>query len=71
MFGDTALLTSEGMAWLEVPTASGSISDGGATPFRNTEFYRRDDGAGNADWRIWHMHISEAAPEGSPKYVTE
>jgi ketosteroid isomerase-like protein len=71
VFGDTALLTSEGSAVLEVPTASGRIESSGATRFRNTEFYRRDDGAGHPDWRIWHMHISESAPEGSPKYVTE
>ncbi|HZZ47716.1 MAG TPA: nuclear transport factor 2 family protein [Pseudonocardia sp.] len=71
VFGDTALLTSEGLAWLEVPTPSGKIESSGATRFRNTEFHRRDDGNGNPEWRIWHMHISESAPEGSPKFVTE
>jgi len=72
VFGDTALLTSEGVAELVMPNATtGKLENPGPTRFRNTEFYRRDDGAGNSDWRIWHMHVSEAAPEGSPKYVTE
>ena len=72
VFGDTALVTSEGLAELEMPNATtGKLETPGPTRFRNTEFYRRDDGAGNADWRIWHMHVSEAAPEGSLKYGTE
>ena len=32
--------------------------------FRGTEVYRRDDGAGNRRWTIWHCHYSERAPEG-------
>jgi ketosteroid isomerase-like protein len=71
VFGDTALLTSEGVAELEMPSATGKLETPGPTRFRNTEFYRRDDGAGGSDWRIWHMHVSEAAAEGSLKYGTE
>lgn len=71
VFGDVALLTSEAEADLVMPTASGTLESAGTKRFRNTEFYRRDDGHGGADWRIWHMHVSEAAPEGSLKYVTE
>jgi ketosteroid isomerase-like protein len=71
VFGDTALLTSEGVAELEMPNAVGKLETPGPTRFRNTEFYRRTDGAGGSDWRIWHMHVSEAAPEGSLKYGTE
>lgn len=71
VFGDVALLTSEGEAELVLPTPTGKLETSGATRFRNTEFLRRDDGAGNADWRIWHMHISEFAPEGQLKYGTE
>ncbi|WP_028935947.1 nuclear transport factor 2 family protein [Pseudonocardia spinosispora] len=71
VFGDVALLTSEGEAELLLPSATGKLESSGATRFRNTEFYRRDDGTGGADWRIWHMHVSEAAPEGTLKYGTE
>ncbi len=71
VFGDVALLTSEGECELELPSPSGSLETSSVTRFRNTEFYRRDDGAGAPSWRIWHMHVSEAAPEGALKYVTE
>ena len=71
VFGDVALLTSEAEAELVMPSATGTLSTSGTTRFRNTEFYRRDDGRGGADWRIWHMHCSEAAPEGALKYGTE
>ncbi|HEY9413407.1 MAG TPA: nuclear transport factor 2 family protein [Pseudonocardia sp.] len=75
VFGDTALLTSEGVAELEMPSATGKLESPGPTRFRNTEFYRRTDGtggsAGGGDWKIWHMHVSEAAGEGSLKYGTE
>ena len=71
VFGDVALLTSEAEAELVLPTATGALENSGVTKFRNTEFYRRDDGRGGADWRIWHMHVSPAAPEGSLKYGTE
>lgn len=26
------------------------------TYYRSTEIYRRDDGEGNPDWRMWHFH---------------
>ncbi|GAA0631647.1 hypothetical protein GCM10009547_39360 [Sporichthya brevicatena] len=71
VFGDVALLTSEAEAELVMPTPTGKLESGGTTHFRNTEFYRRDDGLGNPEWRIWHMHVSEAAPEGALKYGTE
>ena len=71
VFGDVALLTSEAEVELILPTATGALENSGTTHFRNTEFYRRDDGRGGADWRIWHMHVSPAAPEGSLKYGTE
>jgi hypothetical protein len=71
VFGDVALLTSEAEAELVMPSATGTLTTSGTTRFRNTEFYRRDDGHGGTDWRIWHMHCSEAAPEGALKYGTE
>lgn len=71
VFGDVALLTCEAEADLVLPTATGALENSGATPFRVTEFYRRDDGRGGADWRIWHMHCSPSAPAGALKYGTE
>ncbi|BBY64978.1 nuclear transport factor 2 family protein [Mycolicibacterium helvum] len=71
VFGDVALLTSEGECEIELPSPSGGLDNSGPMRFRNTEFYRRDDGAGAPQWRIWHMHVSEAAPHGTLKHVTE
>lgn len=71
VFGDVALLTSEGECEVLLPAPSGKLESSGAVRFRNTEFYRRDDGTGSPEWRIWHMHVSEAAAEGTPKYATE
>ncbi|WP_020499873.1 nuclear transport factor 2 family protein [Sciscionella marina] len=66
LFGDVALLTAEGVADL--------VMSGGAdpvpTPFRTTEFFRRDDGEQNPEWRIWHMHVS-VTDQQMPKYGTE
>lgn len=71
VFGDVALLTSEGEAELVLPSATGKLDSSGVTRIRSTEFYRRDDGSGGADWRIWHMHVSEAAAPDALKYGTE
>ncbi|MHA7662499.1 nuclear transport factor 2 family protein [Mycolicibacterium sp. HS_4_1] len=71
VFGDVALLTSEGECELLLPSPSGTLESSGPLRFRNTEFYRRDDGNGAPQWRIWHMHVSEAAKAGTAKYVTE
>ncbi len=71
VFGDVALLTSEGECELVLPGPDGALDGPRLVRFRNTEFYRRDDGAGAPEWRIWHMHVSEAAPDGTPKYATE
>jgi hypothetical protein len=71
VFGDVALLTCEAEADLVLPTGTGSLTTTGTSRFRATEFYRRDDGRGGAEWRIWHMHCSEAAPAGTLKYGTE
>jgi hypothetical protein len=71
VFGDVALLTSEGECEVMLPTPSGRLESSGVVRYRNTEFYRRDDGDGAPEWRIWHMHVSEAAAEGTLKYATE
>ncbi|MFD5249979.1 nuclear transport factor 2 family protein [Amycolatopsis sp. NPDC058340] len=66
IFGDVALLTAEGVADVVAPGQSDAVP----TPFRTTEFFRRDDGKGEPDWRIWHMHVSVQDPQ-MPKYGTE
>ncbi|UNB51907.1 nuclear transport factor 2 family protein [Mycolicibacterium sp. YH-1] len=71
VFGDVALLTSEGECEIMLPAPSGVLESSGVVRFRNTEFYRRDDGEGSPDWRIWHMHVSEAAAADALKYATE
>jgi hypothetical protein len=30
--------------------------------FRSTEIYKRDDGAGNPEWKMWHFHCSDLPP---------
>ncbi|MGW7536015.1 nuclear transport factor 2 family protein [Amycolatopsis sp. NPDC054798] len=66
IFGDVALLTAEGVADVLAP----GQQDAARTPFRTTEFFRRDDGKGGRDWRIWHMHVSVQDPQ-MPKHGTE
>ncbi|WP_226351686.1 MULTISPECIES: nuclear transport factor 2 family protein [unclassified Pseudonocardia] len=36
--------------------------------FRVTEVYRRDDGTGKPEWRIWHFHASPVADPTSPRF---
>jgi ketosteroid isomerase-like protein len=71
IFGDVALVTSECEVELELPGGTGRLQSSGPMRIRSTEFQRRDDGAGGTDWRIWHMHISEAAPDGALRYGNE
>lgn len=35
-------------------------------PVRGTEMYRRDDGNGKPEWRMWHCHYSSPPPPGPP-----
>jgi hypothetical protein len=53
-----------------VGTASSGfmVPQGDPVTFRLTEVYRRDDGKGNPEWKIWHFHASPAAPATSAKY---
>jgi hypothetical protein len=39
------------------------------TPFRirSTEVYQRDDGAGNAAWKMWHFHCSPTAGDSDAR----
>jgi ketosteroid isomerase-like protein len=66
--GDVAWLAGDATARLMMPTPSGTLEESGDTPVRYTEIYRKDDGAGNEVWTIWHMHVSAAAPDGALKY---
>jgi hypothetical protein len=61
--GDMAWLACENLVRVEAPPEIylGTLP---RTPFRvrSTEIYQRDDGAGEARWRIWHLHCSRSAP---------
>ena len=62
VLGDVALVTWERML---MDTNPKDGSPGSHRRFRGTEVYRRDDGAGNRRWTIWHCHYSDRAPEGA------
>lgn len=73
---DLRLEISGDMAWLacenvvRVELAPGVEVPGiPTTPIRirSTEVYQRDDGAGNATWKMWHFHCSPTAPEDAPR----
>jgi hypothetical protein len=38
--------------------------------FRSTEIYKRDDGAGNPKWTMWHFHCSPA-PDGDEAPISK
>ena len=79
--GDMAYVTSEGILPITVTSESGSGSsvidamapryerrgDQILFRFRETCIFRRDDGAGNRRWKIWHFHCSPLAPEDEPR----
>ena len=64
------------MAWLACENVIGvaktdkvDVAAIPSVPFRvrSTEIYQRDDGAGNAVWRIWHIHCSPSAAPDEPR----
>jgi hypothetical protein len=67
--GDMAYVLSEGTfpAWVV------RDEDGNALPedqiedqtahYRSTEIYKRDDGQGNPEWKMWHFHCSTRPPD--------
>jgi ketosteroid isomerase-like protein len=72
--GDLAVLTVERAVMdlrtsgetLDVPFGAGTLQAGPspvAVHFRGTEVYRRDDGDGRREWRIWHSAYTPAAGE--------
>jgi ketosteroid isomerase-like protein len=71
--GDLAYITCEGVfptkattddAWsasnLQIGDKDGPLV---GIRFRETSVARRDDGAGNPVWKIWHFHCSPTAPD--------
>jgi len=65
--GDMAYVVSEG----NFPSWRVRDEDGNDLPeridrpayFRSTEIYKRDDGAGSPEWKMWHFHCSTRAPD--------
>jgi len=66
--GDLAYLTVLGSAKLVGRGESGTMEAGNDVVFRVTEVYRRNDGKGNPEWKIWHFHCSPVADPSSAKY---
>ncbi|WP_051579669.1 YybH family protein [Pseudonocardia acaciae] len=77
---DMAYLTSEGvLAVVAAGEGTGSATLDAVAPlyprdgdtvhvrFRETTVFRRDDGAGNRRWKIWHFHCSPLAPADEPR----
>lgn len=58
--------------WSAVVVGTGTTGlmtpDPEPTVFRVTEVYRKDDGKGNPEWKIWHFHASPIADPGSPRF---
>jgi ketosteroid isomerase-like protein len=79
--GDMAYVTAQGFLPFTVRSDEGSGSalldavlplyerrdDVVLVRFRETSVFRRDDGRGNAAWKIWHFHASPLAPEDEPR----
>lgn len=70
--GDMAYLTCEGIFYSRAKTDQGwgttnvaiaqPDADFAGIRFRETSVLRRDDGEGNAEWKIWHFHCSPLPP---------
>jgi hypothetical protein len=72
--GNMAWIACEGRVDLHATGAEGTAAVQLEAPpepvtyrFRSTEIYHRDDGEGNAEWRMWHFHCSLLAPEDEPR----
>ncbi|MFC5994665.1 YybH family protein [Pseudonocardia hispaniensis] len=72
--GDLAWLAAEVIFTLgEVGERGLGASSAGYRPslsrhrIRSTECYRRDDGNGNPDWRMWHFHCSPLPDADEPR----
>lgn len=70
--GDTAWLACEGRFDWDQPEGDAWTADDVDTPWlRATEIYRRNDGGGNPEWRMWHTHISPAPIPTEPRPAFE
>ena len=72
--GDMAWLACEGLFPIREIGAEGTAAEllevGESVvhvPFRATEIYHRDDGAGNPVWTMWHFNSSPLPPEDEPR----
>ncbi|WP_053206652.1 YybH family protein [Jiangella muralis] len=65
--GDLAYVVSEGSfpAWRVRDDEGGELPERIDRPayYRSTEVYKRDDGDGNPEWRMWHFHCSTRPPD--------
>lgn len=67
--GDLAYLIDEWDVVIGGSGESGAMAaTGERTRIRITEVFRRDDGKGVPEWKIWHFHCSYAAPADGVKY---
>lgn len=67
--GNLAYLTTYWSAQVLGTQGTGVLEPQGAPlVFRVTEVYRRDDGKGNPEWKIWHFHASPIADPTSPRF---
>ncbi|MCW2523481.1 MAG: hypothetical protein JWO63_1816 [Frankiales bacterium] len=57
----SARVVGTGSTGLMVPDAEPVV-------FRVTEVYRKDDGQGNPNWKIWHFHASPIASPDLPRF---
>lgn len=62
VLGDFAYVVSEGdfPAWRVRDPEGNELPERLDRPayYRSTEVYKRDDGQGNPEWRMWHFHCS-------------
>jgi hypothetical protein len=65
--GDMAYVVSEGtFPVVVVKDENGELLDQRVPivfPYRSTEIYKRDDGDGAAEWKMWHFHCSPRPPD--------
>ncbi|MEU8250562.1 hypothetical protein [Nonomuraea sp. NPDC048916] len=76
--GDMAYVVSEGNfpAWVVRDEEGNALPEDQIIDrpayYRSTEIYRRDDGNGRAEWKMWHFHCStRPADDEAPAAKTE
>lgn len=75
VFGQVALLTVD-RSVMDIRTIEdgglasstmGAADEQSAEFFHSTELYKRDDGEGRPEWRIWHCNYNNAAGQDEPR----